>query len=756
MLTRRPDNEIIEDVLREAIDKIPRSNRTQLDLSPLTFKACESLVQSILGSEACDSDSIKHIVEQSAGLPYLVSELSHYAKRRAGKITLPVGDAAGHSILAERLTTLPLENAVIVELAAVAAAPLSPTVIMQAAESGQRYRLRDLTILRLLRWSTDGEEHALQIYHDHLREFVVSNLNNETLIKRHGALLAAMEDDGGYDAESLLPHALASGNKRRARHHALSAALRASEALAFEQAARFYETAIENSPDDKHDVELLAAYADSLANAGRSIESAPAYERALSKLEGNDAEHILQRSALTRRAGEQYLKSGHFVDGLRIMSTFLKEKGVHLPRSSKTALFISAGRRVRLYLTGFTAKKRPAQQHQETITRLDDLWAATTALSMMDPVRSDVVGLLHFLESLKAGNKAHIARSMGYEAAFAALIGGPWLCAKANQLLSMNAQNLDASSDPYDRAFYHLGSSSVAFFNCDWASAVSHGDLAAQKFRAECKGAEYEAAVAEVHSFQALGQAGKVRELVKRLPAAIKEADERGDLFAANSYRGGFHALGRIAAGQLDVVNADLKKVVETRTPGFYQMYAYHSVFAAINAALYQGNPHAALARIEDEWTELRNGLFLTMALPAAELRWALARACLGVAQVSPDSKQKKLLRRVRKIARSLTKAPVAVARPHAAMLNAGICALADDNLGVVTNLRIAVDGYVKADMQIHQQVARWTLAELLTSEESDRLKKICARWQQENDIPAILPLVATLAPGVTPMTRSV
>ena len=37
---------------------------------------------------------------------------------------------------------------------------------------------------------------------------------------------------------------------------------------------------------------------------------------------------------------------------------------------------------------------------------------------MMDPVRADGVGLLHFLEALRAGDAAHVARSLGYEAAF--------------------------------------------------------------------------------------------------------------------------------------------------------------------------------------------------------------------------------------------------------------------------------------------------------------------------------------------------
>lgn len=754
LMTRRPDRELTENVMAEAVGKISAECISQIDLQPLTATSSESLVKSIISDSNTGDGSIAHIIEQSAGLPYLISELAHYAKSQGGKYLpkeqTPNRQESGHSILADRLTTLPLENRVIVELAAVAAAPLAPTVIMRAAESGQRSRLRDLSILRLLKWTTDGARHALQIYHDHLREFVVSNLSPEILNKRHAALLYAMEQDGGYDAESLLPHALASQNRARIRIHASSAANRASETLAFEQAARFFEIAIATYDEGDRDSELLAHYADALANAGRSTEAAPAYERASSAVIGQDSKSAQTRDALRRRAGEQYLKSGHFEEGLRIMSAFLAEKHVKLPKSGKTALLVSSSRRLRLYLGGLTPKTFASDVPFATVTRLDDLWAATTALSMMDPVRADAVGLLHFIEAIKARDKPHVARSLGYEAAFAALIGGDWLRGKANELLTLNSQLLGAGSAPYENAFYHLGLGAAAFFNSDWTTASTHCDLAAQKFRGECRGAEYEAAVAGVFSVQALGQAGEVVQLIKRLPAAIQEADERGDLFAANNYRGGFHALGRIAAGQLDVVQADLQKVVETWTPGFYQMHAYHRVFAGVNADLYLGNPHSALARIDDDWQELKNGLFLTMELPAAELRWARARACLGVANAcSAKKRRKSLITRVQKIIKLLNRSTIAAAQPHVAFLRAGIYGIENDTLNAIINLRLALTGYENARMAIHREVARWALSRILSGEESRLLAERCEAWQIANKVPTMLPLVYALAPGV-------
>ncbi|MFO0628151.1 MAG: AAA family ATPase [Polyangiales bacterium] len=748
LVSRRPEAADDDPVAALCATLRHRAEAARLDLPPLTLEDAASLARRITARVGRDSpDAVAAIVREAGGVPYLLAELAHFTVE---------GDAATNvgSLLRARLDTLDPTDRAMVELAALAGDALPAETLLRAAASTERRRLRDLCVARMLRWSVARDE-AVLIYHDRLREFVDGDLAPARARELHQALLHALERGADADPQRLLHHAMAAGDRARAHRHALTAARQAEAALAFNQAARLYALAHEHLDTRATRTEVETRWAEALANAGRSGEAASRFESAARALaqERPEAPHLA--AALRRRAGEQYLKSGRYADGLRLLDGFLAEAGVRLPRSGRGALLASTRLRARLYLRGFAFNRRPATSIAgPDRQRLDDLWAATTALSMMDPVRADSVGLVHFLDALRLGDGAHVARSLGYEAAFAALIGGHYLRGRASALLARNQEALRTDGGPYERGFYALGAGTAAFFHSRWRDAVTLCDEADAVFRAECRGAEYEAAVARVFSLQALGQAGAVAELVRRIPAAIREADARGDLFAANNYRGGFHALGRVAAGHLDEVKADVQRVVETWQPGFYQMHAYHRVFASVAADLYLGDAASALARVEGDWSELEAGLFLVMELPAVELRWTRARALLGVANAATGRARARRVRQVRHLAARIDGATVAAARPHAALVRASLAQLEGDRPALAAHLRVAVDGYAAAEMALHREVARHALAAVLPPGRAEPLRASGAAWCAREGVADITRLTAAIAPGLEELAR--
>ncbi|WP_437322388.1 protein kinase domain-containing protein [Sorangium sp. So ce394] len=751
VVSRRPASEAPHPALLAALSTArSRGKSLEIELAPLGAGSAVALARAITGRAGAGAEAVLAIVEEAGGVPYLVAELAHFAAAaRTGEGPRGLTTTAT-SLLQERIQALSDEDRALVEVAALSGAAQSAGVLLEAAGSRDRRRLRDLCLLRLLRWADAGEEETLQIYHDRLREFVAGALPEDVSVRRHAALVSAMEAAGSDDAERLMAHALAAGDRPRTRRHAMTAARRAEAALAFEQAARLYRIALEHAAGDAPRADLHALLAEALSNAGRSTEAAPEFERAARALAEESPREIERRGLFRRRAGEQYLKAGRFDEGLRLMEAFLGESRVRLPKSGTGALMVSAGHRLRLYLRGFDFEARPPGDIAPSARRrLDDLWAATTALSMMDPVRADGVGLLHFLEALREGESAHVARSLGYEAAFAALIGGEFLRARSRDLVRRNERVLGGGGAPYEQAFYLLGAGSSAFFHSDWDRAARLCDAAAAQFRAECRGAEYEAAVAIVFGLQALGQAGRVGELVARIPAAIREAEARGDLFAANNYRGGFHGVGRLAAGRVDEVAADLRKVVETWRSGFYQMHAYHRVFSGVALDLYVGNPRSAVARIEGDWPELRDGLFLRMELPAMELRWTRARAALALAGQSGGPERRALLGRVKELVRAIGRATAAASRPHASLLLAGLAATEGRRGQVQAHLRAALAGYTAARMAMHREVARWALGRVAGGPEGARHIDEAGAWMSAEGVPDMAPLARAIAPGV-------
>lgn len=758
VLSRRLEDEALQPALPAALSLAKTRGRSfEINLAPLPEDSAVSLARRITSREGgAGADALGAILEEAAGVPYLVAELAHFAARRGDRRAEGSLQATAGSLLRERLQALSSQDRTLVEIAALSGAAQRAVVLLDAAGSRDPQRLRDLCVRRLLRWTGTGEIETLQIYHDRLREFVVGALPADVSVRHHLSLVIAMEATGSGDAEQLMAHSLAAGDRPRTSRHAMTAARRAETALAFEQAARLYEIALKNGEEGAPRAELHGLLAEAMANAGHSTRAAPEFERASAAIASESPGQIERRGFFRRRAGEQYLKAGHFDDGLRLMEAFLREADVRLPRTGNGALAISAARRLQLYVRGFQFQgTSEAAIPPRVRSRLDDLWAATTALSMMDPVRADGVGLLHFIEALRAGSVAHVARSLGYEAAFAALIGGGFLRRKSRDLLRRNQVALDSYGGPYERAFYKLGAGSSDFFHSEWTEATRHCDAAAVQFRAECRGAEYEAAVAVVFSLQALGQAGHVAQLVARIPAAIREAEARGDLFAANNYRGGFHGVGRIAAGRVDEVASDLQRVVETWKPGFYQMHAYHRVFAGVALDLYTGNPRSAVARIEGDWPELQDGLFLRMELPAMELRWARARAALALAGQAARDERKKLLAQVGALRRSISRSTTAAARPHASLLAAGMAAMEGRRETATTELRSALAGYTAARMAMHREVARWALARIVGSREGHSLMADVDVWAAAEGVPDMEPLARALAPGVEKVFRA-
>src|SRR5262249_43172764 len=83
-----------------------------------------------------------------------------------------------------------------------------------------------------------ADEQELEAYHDRIREAVVSQVPADAQTGLHARLAEAMERAGRGDPETLATHFQRGGNRERATHYARQAAAQASEALAFDRAAR--------------------------------------------------------------------------------------------------------------------------------------------------------------------------------------------------------------------------------------------------------------------------------------------------------------------------------------------------------------------------------------------------------------------------------------------------------------------------------------------------------------------------------------
>ena len=225
---------------------------------------------------------------------------------------------------------------------------------------------------------------------------------------------AALQTLREADPEALFLHYEAAGISERAAEYALVSAQRAVDALAFEHAARLYESALELLPKDAPDRNaILVRMAEALMRSGRGVESADAFLRAI--------DGAAPRDVLTyrHRAAEQLLFCGQLERGLRIMSQICDQVGVTIPRSRAHAIAQLVFLMLWVTVKGRRFRARdPATVTPAELTRADVCWSMAGGLSLVDQVIARPFSLRAVLTSLAAGDSARVVRALVTEAGF--------------------------------------------------------------------------------------------------------------------------------------------------------------------------------------------------------------------------------------------------------------------------------------------------------------------------------------------------
>ena len=123
------------------------------------------------------------------------------------------------------------------------------------------------------------------------------------------------------------------------------------------------------------------------ANAGRGAESASHF------LQAADAAAVGEALELRRRAAEQFLRSGHIDEGVKVLQGVLAAVGLKMPRTPRRALFSLLWRTVLLRLRGLRFRERKAEELAPgLLSQIDACWSAALGLSLVDPLCDLPVG----------------------------------------------------------------------------------------------------------------------------------------------------------------------------------------------------------------------------------------------------------------------------------------------------------------------------------------------------------------------------
>lgn len=723
-LLERPLRSGLLERLAQRRREAPRAHERTLTLGPLDLYDAEILARALLELEGLGAARAASIARESAGNPFFVQQLVDWSRGRPAD-----AEPSLARVLDERIAGLDRAARALLDAIAVAGEPLPVTLVASAARISVDDAQTALVSLRSGRFvRTRGDHDSLEVeaYHDRIRERARESAPSRVAI--HRALADAMGDDG--DPERLAFHLDAAGETERAAPYAERVGDRAAAALAFERAVRMYRKAVAGTRDDAHRAAVLTKLGDALAADGHGGEAAAAYLDAVPH--GGDAHD------LRRRAAEQLLRAGHIDEGTAIARLVLADVKQSYPATPVRALGSLLVTRAALRLRGI--EPAPSVASPEALRAVDACWAVGCGLGPVDPIRGHDFLSRHLLLALRAGDPLRIARGLALEASFSAL-GADFDHAKHAIALARGL-----ARDTHPRALVAMCDAHIAYEEGRFRESVERLADAEALFESGCIGTVWERSFLHYLSFNGLYFIGEVRELARRVPAALVDAERRGDLYGATNIRTLFLSYVHLARGEPDEARRSASEGLVRWTQRGFHLQHFQGIATRAQASLYEGDDEGALGLLRGCWKRLDRSFLLRMQILRILALTMRARSALGVAR---RREQEAMLGDAERIAERLEREPLAWGRACALPVRAGIAAVRGDDAGAIAQCLAAEEAFDAHGMRLFAEAARIRRARALGGDEGRALAARVRAWSDSEGIADIDRLAAVLIPVV-------
>lgn len=465
------------------------SNWTEMVVGELTPTESIELARRLLGSQDLAESMIERIALESDGCPFFIESLVRYAVTDRSNGPDLEGDSASAlvmRVIQKQVQALPEDARKLLEVISLAGKPIDLEAARQATELTDIHgALATLRVMRFVRIRGDRRQERVECYHDKIREAVVAQIDPDKLSAYHMMLAQTFHLTGQADPESLAFHFQEAGESDRAASFVTEAADRASQALAFDRAARLYKIALdlEKGPIAP---QMYVKLGNALVNAGRGAEAADSF---LLAAQGEKAAVALE---LQRRAAEQLLISGRIDQGMAVIQQVLQGIGMSLPQTPGKALLSLLLRRLLLKIRGVSFRERDTSQiSQEELIRIDACWSVSVGLGIVDPIRGMDFGTRHLLLALKAGEPYRVARALAIEGGYSATSGRK-KSKRTQSLILASTQISQKVDNPHASGLSHMVSGIASYLEGKWRVAFDRLERSEKILRSQCTAATWE------------------------------------------------------------------------------------------------------------------------------------------------------------------------------------------------------------------------------------------------------------------------
>jgi len=589
---------------------------------------------------------------------------------------------------------LPAELQAMLAVSSIAARPIPIAIAAHAAGIvGGHDEAARLSAERLATLREVGDDMILHPAHDYVRAAILASLDHETKASWHEALARAFEEVQGpdkLDSQAVVEHWLAAGHPANAAHHAVTAAQRAEEALAFHRAAELYQIALTFGPwDTTGQRDLLRRKAQALTCAGQLDEAATIYGHAAQLLADGEA------IDLERLRVEALLRRGRLDEALPAAEKLLAQIGVRVPVGVRTSRTRLATQWMQAKFRGLEFVERdPADIPGDQLLAVDVLYSIASGLAFADPALGRVVQAELIRAALDAGEPIRVCLALAQELCYAAAIGNRNRAAveAVGARLRSVAQRVGHA---HVIGFADLAIGLAAHMHGRWTEARGELERGLELLREHAAGVRWEIDIGEAYWLATLYYLGEWHALARLTQLHLRDAIDRGDVVAQQGLRTGRTNLAWLVLDRPDEARAQLDAVDRSLGPGFHIMHA-QTVMAAAQVDLYRGDAAAAAARLVQATPQLERIGLVRFQQARAELAYLRARIAIALADRGATAH-----------AESLAAEGVPWAVGLGQLAHASLRAFAGDLEGALDALQLAEDAFESAKMAGHTQLVR-------------------------------------------------
>ncbi|HKP55429.1 MAG TPA: AAA family ATPase [Polyangiales bacterium] len=705
---------------------------TEIVVNPLTVPQATKLALSLLPNTSSVEMLALALARESEGSPFFVGELAAHAREHgvdaAGRIRLDM-------LMREKLSALAGDSRQLLSVIAVAGRPIAHSIVAAVyGDNGSFSALRDLEARRLVSTSRATGEERIECSHDRIREAALLLLAPGDVTLLHRGLAMAFEAEGSEDFDALYEHWRGAQEYPKATEYALRGARRAETALAFGHAVELYRHALELlDPSESRVHPTRARLGHALILAGRGVEAADVF-RALTAT-ATPADAITFRMLATT----QLLRGGKLVEGFEELSRASDLFDVRFPRSEATALAQLLVRRARIRWKGRAIEiGSPAGPSDPRVARLDALWEVAAAVQIADLLRGGVYGAELMLRAIELRDPSAIAGACGLEAVTAAASDDG---ARTQRMLELAEQASDRSNRLDIAGRVRAMVAICRQLQGRWNECIAAARDSQELMR---RGAtvNWDLAITIWWEMTSAAFVGDIKQLVSRVPEALRDAETRGDVYAATSFRTHRCSWAWLAADRPDLADHEIDIAERFWTPEGYQFQHWHMTYARSETDLYRGTPARAHERLMREW---RRGRFVRQVKAVrVDMLYTRARLCLAMACARFDRKH---VRQAIEDGRELSAMRAPWARALGKLVLAG-AATFDDRAAAIRLFEAVEREFESVDMGLHAELARLRVGQLRSGREGFEICEVAFARAGERGVANPVRFYELLLPG--------